>query len=866
LIQKLLTVSVLFAGLLLGLTSVLISRASPPSDSYPEYIVWMKEQADLSPAYAIEDWEDRGWFVYKTLRQVADNTQRHLLADLANHKLAGKVQQVQPFWVVNALVVRGDEVALRALATQPEVARVFPAPKLRAPDAHFEPAATSPNGVEWNIRRINADDVWAMYSFTNSIVVANIDTGVQYNHPALVRQYRGNLTGTPSGPFDHDYNWWDPTGSSSVPAPLYPGNRNHGTHVMGIQVGDDDAGNQIGVAPMVKWIAAYGCCPDNASLLSAIQWILAPTRRDGTDPEPSKRPHVVNHSWGGPGGSLMFNALLEAQHAAGIVPVFSAGNSGSGCGTLGSPADNPAAFSVGNTTSDDSIAPSSSRGPNPFNGIDPQVVAPGSGIRSSVPGGYSYASGTSMAAPHVAGTVGLLLALEPDLVGQVDQIEEILRATSVPLTTTAQSCGGVPGTRSPNNTYGWGRIDALAAVQMVYRAGELAGIITDATTSLPVAGATVAIARNGHALRQTTATDGRFQFTVGAGSYQVQASGYGYTPTLVSGVTVTQDEATKVNFALVPKPLHTLSGTVTNRMDGLPIAAMVQLLDTPVPAVRTDPVTGWYSLTVAAGEYVVRVTAQGFASREVTVSVRGEITRNVALTPTHDYLVQDNQGTCASVTFDWKDITDGTAYRLSDGGQVRVPFPGGKRFRFYGQDYEAVYITDDGYLRFGSSQYSPFHGVIPHEGPPNNQIMVLGEDFNPASGAQGLVYTKAFSDSFVVEYYQVEHWASGFPETFEVILGFADHSITMQYQTLSWPDFTSVGVENADGTAGILYSLANSADLQPGRAVRFVPIFGRPIVSMHYFPLIVESSAPPHSTRRAPKPLHPFPDASQALP
>ncbi len=70
-----------------------------------------------------------------------------------------------------------------------------------------------------------------------------------------------------------------------------------------------------------------------------------------------------------------------------------------------------------------------------------------------------------MAAPHVAGLVALLVSARPWLKGQVDEIESIIRLSAVPLTTT-QSCS-VPGSQVPNNTYGWGRIDAWAAYQML---------------------------------------------------------------------------------------------------------------------------------------------------------------------------------------------------------------------------------------------------------------------------------------------------------------------------------------------------------------------------------------------------------------
>jgi subtilisin family serine protease len=138
----------------------------------------------------------------------------------------------------------------------------------------------------------------------------------------------------------------------------------------------------------------------------------------------------------------------------------SAGNTGPACGTNNSPNNTPGAFNVGATSNTDLIAGFSSRGPNPFrNGTSPELSAPGVNVRSSVPGNgsaYSIFSGTSMSAPHVAGAVALLISLEPKLRGQIAQLEELLRRTADARPYPSQTCGGVPGSQAPNNTYGWG--------------------------------------------------------------------------------------------------------------------------------------------------------------------------------------------------------------------------------------------------------------------------------------------------------------------------------------------------------------------------------------------------------------------------
>ncbi|MBV6415341.1 MAG: hypothetical protein OMOMHJEC_03226 [Xanthomonadales bacterium] len=788
------------------------------ADGSARVLVRLRDQADLSAAARIEDWEERGWAVYHALHGTAQSSQDALLARMQARLGPGRTDSAKRFWIVNLIALDADRATVDALAADPAVAAILPPLKLEEPVLVPEAPAAAPTAIEWGVTKIRAPEVWSGYGATGvGSVVANVDTGVQFNHPALVNQYRGNLGG---GVFDHDYDWFDPTGALSA-----PGDSNgHGTHVMGTEVGDDGAGNQIGVAPGAKWMAAFGCCPTNEALLAAQQFILAPTNRAGANPDPALRPHVVNQSWGGPGGSQIFEDAIAALRAAGVFPAFSAGNNGGtgadGCGRLGSPGDNPSAFNVGSTDINDNISGSSSRGPNPITGeIGPEVSAPGVGVRSSVPtNSYANLSGTSMASPHVAGAVALLIDVEPKLAGRVAELEELLRKTAVPRN-VAQTCGGVnAGTAVPNNTFGWGRIDVKAAADMVAQGGWIEGLVT--VGGAPQAGATVSFTRLGKTLTTLSDSEGRYRVVAGAGMWSMSASHLGQTVNAAS-VGVTQDATTTQDFAIPAAGFFTFNGQIQ------PAApAMVYIVDhESLPPVWADA-GGSFSIQVPAGSSSLRFVHPGFVTSELTASgsAGGVVSQIIPLASRANYQCLDSTD-AGGPTYAWIDATSGTAFPLDDDATSgNITLPG--TFAWFGNDFTTVRINSNGFLYFGTTSYTTGNMALPFEGRPNNDAMGLGEDLNPEGGSQGTIHAQTRGNELVVQFTGVQHWASGFPETFQMILDTAADTITYQYHTLSWPDFTTVGVENSTGSAGQLYSYRNSANLVAGRAVRFTPATG----------------------------------------
>jgi subtilisin family serine protease len=431
-----------------------------------DVLVTLANVARLEAATHIADRLARRQFVYDTLTAHATATQAALRTFLDGRGVA-----YESFWIDNSIHIRSaDSDLVRVLAARADVALVRvnrDVPLDFAADETLD--RSGPDTVEPNIQRIRADVVWAQGDTGQGVVVASIDTGVRWTHEALVNQYRGN---DGNGRIDHDYSWWDPQHNLAEPAD----NVSHGTHLVGIAVGGDGPGpfaNDIGVAPGAHWIAAKGCegftC-SQASLVSAGQWVACPTRVDGSEPDCSKAPDVVDNGWGGGGGDSWYLPVVNAWRAAGIVPVFSVGASGPACGSVGSPADYPNVIGVGATDSNDVLMSFSGRGPGAFRPLKPDVVAPGENIRSASAtsdSAYVIFSGTSMATSHVTGTAALAIAAQP-AAGYM-QVYRALSFGAERDLGPATTCGGRPSDQFPNFVYGWGRVDAAGAVAIITR-------------------------------------------------------------------------------------------------------------------------------------------------------------------------------------------------------------------------------------------------------------------------------------------------------------------------------------------------------------------------------------------------------------
>ncbi|MBI1764608.1 MAG: S8 family serine peptidase [Acidobacteria bacterium] len=443
-----------------------------------EFLVVLKDQADLSGAAQQTTKLEKGRFVRETLWAKAQTAQAPLVGWLKERNLS-----YRSFYIINALWVKGTRAVAVEIAARPEVARVEGNPLLSGLSPIEREAQPDDNqrlmaelSVEPGVSAIRATELWALGFNGQGIVVGGQDTGVEWTHPTLRLRYRGSASPVVS----HDYNWHDSVhtggGACGPDSPMPCDDHNHGTHTLGTTVGTDGDANQIGVAPGAQFVACRNMDRGNgtpATYLECFEFMLAPYPVNGTPAQgdPSKAPDLTVNSWTCPASEGCapdtLRLAVEAQRAAGIFTVVSAGNSGPSCATISEPPGHYAAvYSVGAFDARTGIiANFSSRGPilvdNSGRG-KPDIAAPGVAVRSAIRGGlYASFNGTSMAGPHVAGAIAVLWSARPELKNQLALTEGLLNESAVRV--DANTCGG---NGAQNNVYGNGRLDVKAAYDL----------------------------------------------------------------------------------------------------------------------------------------------------------------------------------------------------------------------------------------------------------------------------------------------------------------------------------------------------------------------------------------------------------------
>ncbi len=789
--------------------------------------------------------------VISALKYNASQTQPAFQAELDAAKAESRVKGYTAYWIENLFVVSATKEFLESLRSRGDIKYVTEnfRPELIEPimsdgrEPNRNPLDTETTTPGQNA--IRATEVNRVLGITGQgVLVANCDTGVDGNHPALASRWRGNFA-----PAAHC--WRDALGS----APNFPADGNgHGTHVMGTITGRAISGidtNTVGSAPNARWIATnsinQGVSQDfDNDIIADYQWFADP---DGNPATLDDVPDVIQNSWGvftGLGYAQCFdlwNSFITNCEAAGPVVTWSAGNeSTSG---LRSPAiyslNAYQIFSVGavdatNFNAPYPLASFSSQGPTPCapavpDNIKPEIAAPGVNVYSSIPGGgYSNGySGTSMAGPHVAGVVALMREACPDC-------DHITIKDAIMQTATDYGPAG------QDNQYGHGFINAYDAVIAVSDLGRVCGTVRDASNA-PIVGARIGITSGTNEV--LTGGDGSYCLPLSAGTYTVVCSAFGYISQSATNVVIVEGDTTARNFVLTLAPQGTVSGTVTDCNGGPAVGATVAVLNAPVTPATTNG-AGFYSITLPQGTYDMRATGAGCAPHQVDgVVIGASATRNFTLLsdPRFECSQPDAYGytMCENVDVGglplvWRAITpieggSGTAVlnSVDDGATAALNFP--FPFQFYGTTYTSYYIGSNGYVTFGNSATSWSNTCFPNSMPAG--LYPNWDDMTTYSG-QVAYYFDAANHWLVISFYQISHFSGGGQSSFQIIIydqGFyssatGDNHILFQYdEPLTQTSSTTVGIKTAAG----VYSQyvcngaadANSWGQEAGRTVYF---------------------------------------------
>ena len=627
------------------------------ADEFVSVLVHMVEQAPI-PQLNSELMLDRATrkhrheVVINSLQSVTHN-QDDLKSYLDTRMSDGSVEGYTGYWITNMLVVSATRAEIETITARADVYWVEMNFKVELIEPVSRPGMQQGEageergdrgiGVTQALRNVRAPEVWYGLGIRGAgTLIGSMDTGVMGSHPALTSRWRGN---------NHPWQecWLDLLGTNTQ----YPvDTHGHGTHTTGTMTGvaPDDT---VGMAWEGEWIACnainqgVGSGFDN-DVIAAFQWFADPDGDPGTVDDV---PDVVQNSWrvyDGLGYADCFTlwySVIDNAEAAGVVTTWSAGNEGPGASTIGSPpdrADSPTnAFSVGSVNATDyswpfPISSFSSRGPTdcpyaPDSQIKPEVVAPGSNVYSSTnDGGFQGGwNGTSMAGPHVAGLVALMRQANPNL--DVDLVKTIIMQTARD-----------EGTAGEDNTYGWGFIDAQAAVLASMSGfGTLEGYVTNGSFgNVPLVGASVELLESGNQY-----------WTDVAGFYSGLAAPEDYTA-----------RASMPGFASMDIPVSILVDGITSQDFALTDIAGPAISDVSEPGVTSDTV-GPYPIsasvtdpsTVAAVKLYYRLNQAGWAETNMT-GFGGSYSGNLPGVPANtriDYYVwaQDGVGLTAVEPF-----------------------------------------------------------------------------------------------------------------------------------------------------------------------------------------------------------------------
>ncbi len=835
---------------------VLVSRASVPPET-PEVsnrLVVLTDQGqaqELSKSLAMADVRvaERHRRVIEHLQSVAAASQPPVVATLNDLKSRNEVTSYHCYFVANCIAAQGTEAAFREIAQLPGVVRIEDDYRIQFDSEPFDiapPRHLDDPSVELGVRMIRAPEVWEMGITGASVLVSHLDTGVNGSHPSLAGRWRGSYS------YPWSACWYDLLGSTNTPTDNY----GHGTQTMGIICGMT-TGDTIGVAWGARYISARLNFANGNTIattaLLAFEWLLDP---DGDIETFDDVPRVISNSWGFAAGTIVpcyniFDIAVDNCEAAGSAVIWAAGNEGPGAETIRVPADRATtpfnSLSVGAfDLLTDSVWSSSSRGPGTCSAdpellIKPEVVAPGRNVRSASLGTtYATASGTSFATAHVAGTMALMLEVNPDL--PVDSLKHLLMLTAADKEVFGE-----------DNATGFGQIDALSAVQSALAGvGWAAGYVTD-DLGIGIAAA-IAIADYPHRFRSDSA--GYFCFPMPAElPLTMIFSGIGFSTHEETAILTARDTLS-MSIVLTSNGEGLLTGSVLSCLGVPAVGATVSGGPDSCGQTTTDN-QGRFELPLPAGLHDV-TASDGFCAdallEDVDIQEGGTTDVEFILPPNPGHvcsdadpygyrICDDNDG--AGVNEEWIEIAPayggtGIVHNLSDDGAVclSLPFP----VNFYGVPYEQIYVNGNGNLTFRRNLFFWYNTPLPLLYAP--AIFAFWDDLADDAGGDICTRHDAARGKFIVEWSQVPCYDGEGTETFQVVVhdpaafptATGDAMIEVHYGTLSNPLECTVGLDADDNGNYVQYvfdgsyavdasPLVNGRDLRMSTAPAF---FGSP--------------------------------------
>lgn len=775
--------------------------------------------------------QERAYIVITTLQEKASSTQTRLINYLNTKLSSGDVKQFQSFWITNLLMVEANKNVILELAQSDEIELMdFDALLQKDPYVYEGPAPENTEGSEIGLKVINADKLWKMGITGEGRLVMNIDTGVEGSHPALSARWRGNFV--PS-----NQAWFDPEGNTTFPTDC----DDHGSHTMGIMTGRAGT-DTIGVAPDAQWIAAKTICssPHTSKSIAAFQWAMNP---DGNPNTINDMPDVISNSWYDPNATDectgIYKQTFDAVEAAGIAIVFSAGNNGPGSSTITKPkninTNEVNVFCVGNingNTSGYPIANSSSRGPSTCGGtgsllIKPEVVAPGTSVRSAVRGGgYSTMSGTSMASPHVAGAIALLKQAFPDLTGT--QLKYALYNTAIDLGETGE-----------DNTYGKGLIDVYAAyIYLInrdsvpptqitnFQVTEIGSNYMKLTWTVPFDNSPGGVVA--YDIRYTTSgpilDTSDFNNAIKISNVPSPDSSGKPQSVFIDNLSFN----TTYYFAIRSRDVWNNWSLISNNASGTTLyKPSIVINPDSLNLIKPANITFQDSVIIRNNSsqpstlrFDVSLQNHTFPIKSFTMhlesNLKEEASENKLINKSGNGFSILGGGGPDQFGYRWKDsrepdgpkftwttIADlGTPITLSDDSYSTQTL--NFQFPFYGTNYSSLEVVSNGYIRFTnySSTY-PTNGTIPSTTAPNNAIYGFWDDLNP--GAGGNVYVFKDANKFIVEFNNVPRFNDlNTRITFQIEIQRSGTILYRYLRMVGTLNSATIGIENTSGTDGLL--------------------------------------------------------------